>query len=101
VARTGGSDLVYVDLAPDRYGQVLGFVHGLPGWTGLVTSDMSGVLADDFDAYLDGLFIEPQVAEDVWSDHAQQDLAEPRRRLVEQWLDDGLPGWRGMLWAVR
>jgi hypothetical protein len=58
------------------------------------------VLAEDFDAYLAGLFIEPQVAEDMWSDHAHQDLAEPRWRVVEQWLDDGLPGWRGMPWAV-
>ena len=101
VARTGGSDLVYVDLAPDRYGQVLGFVHGLPGWTGLGTSDMSGVLADDFNAYLDGLFIDPDLAEDVWSDSAHQDPADPWRRVIEHWLDGGLPGWRGQPWAAR
>jgi hypothetical protein len=101
IACTGGGDQLFLDLAPDRYGRVVGVVHGLPEWTGLHTRNLWGVLGADFDAYLDGLFIEPQVAEDVWSDHAQQDLAEPRRRLVEQWLDDGLPGWRGMLWAVR
>jgi SMI1 / KNR4 family (SUKH-1) len=101
VARTGGGDLVFVDLAPDRYGQVLGFVHGLPGWTGLATSDMSGVLADDFDAYLDGLFIDPDLAEDVWSDNAGQDPADPWRRVIEDWLDGGLPGWRGQPWAAR
>jgi hypothetical protein len=101
IACTGGGDQLFLDLAPDRYGRVVGAVHGLPEWTGLHTRNLWGVLAADFDAYLDGLFIEPQVAEDVWSDHAHQDLAEPRRRVVEQWLDDGLPGWRGMLWAVR
>jgi hypothetical protein len=55
---------------------------------------MAGVLADDFDAYLDGLFIDPADAADVWSDSAIQDPAGPRRRVVEQWLDLGLPGWR-------
>jgi hypothetical protein len=101
IARTGGDDQVFLDLAPDRYGQVLGFVHGLPEWTGLRTRNMSGVLADDFDAYLDGLFIDPDVAEDVWSDHAGQDPADPWRRVVEQWLDVGLPGWRSRPWAAR
>jgi hypothetical protein len=101
IARTGGDDQVFLDLAPDRYGQVLGFVHGLPEWTGLRTRNLSGVLADDFDAYLDGLFIDPDVAEDVWSDYAGQDPADPWRRVVEQWLDVGLPGWRSRPWAAR
>jgi hypothetical protein len=36
VARTGGEDdTLFLDLAPDRYGQVDGFVSGLPAWTGL------------------------------------------------------------------
>jgi hypothetical protein len=100
IARTGGDDQVFLDLAPDRYGQVLGVVHGLPEWTGLRTRNLSGVLADDFDAYLDGLFIDPDVAEDVWSDHAGQDPADPWRRVVEQWLDVGLPGWRSRPWAA-
>jgi hypothetical protein len=101
IACTGGGDQLFLDLTADRYGQVVGVLHGQPAWAGLHTGNLWGVLAEDFDAYLDGLFIEPQVAEDVWSDHAHEDLAEPRRRVVEQWLDDGLPGWRGMLWAVR
>ena len=90
-----------MDLAPDRYGQVVGGVHGLPEWTGLHTRNLWGVLAEDFDGYLDGLFIEPQVAEDVWSDQAHQDPGDPRRRVVEQWLDDGLPSWRSLPWAAR
>jgi hypothetical protein len=95
IARTGGEDdTLFLDLAPDRYGQVVGFVSGLPAWTGLRTRDMAGVLADDFDAYLDGLFIAPADAADVWSDSAIQDPAGPWRRVVEQWLDLSLPGWR-------
>ena len=101
IACTSGGDQLFLDLAPDRYGQVVGVLHDLPEWTGLHTRNLWGVLAADFDAYLDGLFIEPQVAEDVWSDHAHQDPADPRRRVVEQWLDDGLPGWRSMPWAAR
>jgi SMI1 / KNR4 family (SUKH-1) len=102
IARTGGEDdTLFLDLAPDRYGQVVGFVSGLPAWTGRRPHDMAGVLAEDFGAYLDGLFIDPQVAENVWSDHAHQDPADPRRRVVEQWLDDGLAGWRSMAWAAR
>lgn len=101
IARTGGGDQVFIDLAPDRYGQILGFIHGLPEWTGLRTHNLSGVLADDFDAYLDGLFIDPHLAEDIWSDHGGQDPTDPWRRVVEQWLDAGLPGWRSEPWAVR
>jgi SMI1 / KNR4 family (SUKH-1) len=101
VACTGGGDQLFLDLTPDRYGQVVGMLHGLPEWTGLHTRNLWGVLAADFDAYLDSLFIEPQVAEDVWSDHAHQDPADPRRRVVQQWLDSGLPGWQSMPWAVR
>jgi hypothetical protein len=85
-------DTLFLDLTSDRYGQVVGFISGLPGWTGLHTRNMSGVLADDFDAYLNGLFIDPDLAEDLWSDHAHQDPADPWRRMIEQWLDDG-PAW--------
>jgi SMI1 / KNR4 family (SUKH-1) len=92
IARTGGEDdTLFLDLAPDRYGQVVGFVSGLPAWTGLRTHDMAGVLADDFDAYLDSLFIEPGAAEDEWSDAAGLDPADPWRRVVERWLDLGCP----------
>jgi hypothetical protein len=101
IACTGGGDQLFLDLAPDRYGQVVGVVHGLPEWTGRRPRNLWGVVAADFDTYLDGLFIEPQVAEDVWSDHAHQDPADPGRRVVEQWLDNGLPGWRSVPWAVR
>lgn len=101
IARTGGDDQLLLDLAPGRHGRVLGVVHGLPEWTGLGTRDRWDVLADDFGAYLDGLFIDPDVAKELWSDTAGQDPADPGRRAVEQWLDSGLPGWRREPWAVR
>jgi hypothetical protein len=102
IARTGGEDdTLFLDLAPDRYGQVVGFLSGLPAWTGLRTHNMAGVLADDFDAYLDSLFIDPTDAADIWSDYAHQDPADQWRRVTEQWLDLGLPGWRSEPWAAR
>jgi hypothetical protein len=101
VARTGGEDdTLFLDLAPDRYGQVDGFVSGLPAWTGLHTQDMAGVLAENFDAYLDSLFIEPDVAAAIWSDYAGQDAADVWQPVIEQWLDLGLPGWRSEPWAT-
>ncbi|GLY84867.1 SMI1/KNR4 family protein [Actinoallomurus iriomotensis] len=100
IARTGGDDLVFLDLAPDRYGQVLGLVHGLPEWAGSRAGDMSGALADDFDAYLDALFIDRDLAEDTWADTAHLDPADPWRRVVEQWLDGGLADWRTRPWAT-
>lgn len=101
IARTGGGDQLLLDPAPNRHGRVLGVVHGLPEWTGLETRDRWGVLADDFDAYLDGLFLDPDVAKEMWSDAADQDPADPWRQVVEQWLDSGLPGWRREPWAAR
>jgi hypothetical protein len=97
----GSGDKLLLDLSPDRYGQVVGVVEGLPAWTGLHTQDMAGVLADDFDAYLDSLFIEPDDGAYVWSDCAHRDPADPWRRVTEQWLDAGLPGWRSEPWAAR
>jgi SMI1 / KNR4 family (SUKH-1) len=102
IARTGGEDdTLFLDLSSDRYGQVVGFVSGRPAWTGQPTHDMAEVLADDFDAYLDSLFIEPDAAEDEWSDAVGLDPADPWRRGVAQWLDLGLPGWRSEPWAAR
>jgi hypothetical protein len=50
---------------------------------------------------VEGLFIDPDLAEDVWSDSAHQDPVDPWRRVIEHWLDGGLPGWRGQPWAAR
>jgi hypothetical protein len=101
IARGSGGDQLLLDLSPERYGQVVGVVEGLPAWTGLHTLDMGGVLADDFDAYLGALFIDPADAADVWSDSTNQDPASPWRRVAEEWLEIGLPGWRSEPWAAR
>jgi SMI1/KNR4 family protein SUKH-1 len=101
IARTGGEDdTLFLDLTPDRCGQVVGFVSGLPAWTGRRPRNLWSVLAEDFDAYLDGLFIDLDDAEDEWSDAAGLDPADPWRRVTEQWLDLGLPGWRSEPWAT-
>ncbi|MER7813334.1 hypothetical protein [Streptomyces sp900116325] len=45
-------------------------------------------------AYLDRLFIDPDMAEDAWADVADSDPSDPWRRTVEEWLDKELLGWR-------
>jgi len=34
IAADGGTSVLYVDLAPERYGRIVGYVEGLPGWDG-------------------------------------------------------------------
>jgi hypothetical protein len=51
-------------------------------------------VADDFDAYLDSLVIDPELAADTWADVADSDFTDPWRRTVEEWPDKDLPGWR-------
>jgi hypothetical protein len=47
IACTGGGDQLFLDLTADRYGQVVGVLHGLPEWTGLHTGNLWGVLAEE------------------------------------------------------
>lgn len=51
-------------------------------------------VADNFDTYLDSLFIDLDMAEDVWADVVDSDARDPWRRTVEEWLDTELPAWR-------
>ncbi|MGW5688540.1 SMI1/KNR4 family protein [Nonomuraea sp. NPDC003754] len=99
IARNGGSDTLFLDLNPATHGQIDAFVHGLPGWTGRRQRGLFAKVADDFDAYLDSLRIDPDMAESTWGDVADADPADPWRRTVEAWLDNGLPDWRGQAWA--
>ena len=99
IARNGGSDTLFLDLNPATHGHVHAFVHGLPGWAGRRQRGLFTKVADDFDAYLDSLFIDPDMAELTWDDVAAADPADPWRRIVEAWLDNGLPGWRDETWA--
>ncbi|MFD8533036.1 SMI1/KNR4 family protein [Streptosporangium canum] len=70
VARDGGGDILFLDLAPATYGQVVGYVHGLPEWTGQRGEATVAVLAVDFAAYLDKVFIAPDTAEMNWATRA-------------------------------
>ncbi|MFJ6793799.1 SMI1/KNR4 family protein [Streptomyces sp. NPDC091268] len=93
IARNGGSDTLFLDLNPATHGQLHAFVHGisLPGY---MAKGVFTKVAEDFDAYLDSLVIDPELAEDTWADVADSDSGDPWRRTVEEWLDEGLPGWR-------
>ena len=56
IAADGGTSVLYVDLAPGRYGRVTAYVEGLPGWDG--TPEGSFVdLAPNLTAFLSALFL--------------------------------------------
>ncbi|MGA5149516.1 SMI1/KNR4 family protein [Streptomyces griseoincarnatus] len=99
IARNGGSDVLYLDLNPATHGQLHAFVHAI-AWPGYLDDHVFTKVADDFDAYLDSLFIDPDTAEDAWSDVAGSDSSDPWRRTVEEWLDKELPAWRAEAWAT-
>ncbi|MBK9089532.1 MAG: SMI1/KNR4 family protein [Holophagales bacterium] len=56
IAADGGTSVLYVDLAPERYGRIVAYVEGLPGWDG--TPEGSFVdLAPSLDEYLAALYL--------------------------------------------
>jgi hypothetical protein len=93
ISRNGGSDTLFLDLNPATHGQLHAFVHGisLPGY---LSKGAFTKVADGFDAYLDGLVVDPELAADTWADVVGSDSSDPWRRTVEEWLDKDLPGWR-------
>ncbi|MFE7394564.1 hypothetical protein [Streptomyces sp. NPDC057582] len=99
IARNGGSDTLFLDLNPATHGQLHAFVHAI-AWPGYLGNHVFTKVADNFDAYLDSLFIDPDMAEDAWADVADSDPSDPWRRTVEEWLDKELPGWRAQAWAT-
>lgn len=99
IARNGGSDTLFLDLNPATRGQLHGFIHAIPH-PGYLGSLVFTRVADDFDAYLDSLFIDPDMAEDAWADVADSPPSDPWRKTVEEWLDKELPGWRAEAWAA-
>ncbi|MFD4370749.1 SMI1/KNR4 family protein [Streptomyces sp. NPDC058486] len=99
IARNGGSDTLFLDLSPATHGRLLAFVRGIPH-PGYLSNSVFTKVADDFDAYLDSLVVDPDLAQDTWADVAGGDSTDPWRRTVEQWLDKELPGWRGEPWAM-
>lgn len=99
IARNGGSDTLFLDLNPATRGQLHAFVHAI-AWPRYLGNHVFTKVADNFDAYLDSLFIDPDMAEDAWADVADSDPSDPWRRTVEEWLDKELPGWRAEAWAT-
>jgi hypothetical protein len=99
IAVDGGGDTLYLDVGSRTPGRLLAFVHGLPEWTGLAGHDVFPVVSDSFDAYLDSLFIEADIAQLTWEDAKDADPADEWRRVVVAWLDEGLPNWRDRPWA--
>lgn len=100
IAGTASGDTLFLNLRPESYGQVVGFVHGLPSWTGLRQENVIVTLASGFDEYVDSLFVEVDVAEMIWADWAEADLDDSERAEVVKWLDSGLPDWRARAWAL-
>jgi hypothetical protein len=73
-------------------------VHGRPVWAGGDEQDRGGVLATTWDDYLQMLFLDEEMAQEIWED--ARDGAEPDwLPSVIDWLDVGLPGWRELPWA--
>lgn len=99
IARNGGSDTLFLDLNLATHGQLHAFVRGIPH-PGYLPRGAFTKVADDFDAYLDSLVVEPDLAEDAWADVVESDATDPWRRTVEEWLDKEMPGWRAEPWAA-
>ena len=101
VARDGGGDTLFLELGGQSPGRVIAFIRGLPPWTGRTERDTVADVGDSFDAYLDSLFIDEELAEMAWEGAQNIDSSDPWRHAVEAWLNEGLPGWRERPWAVR
>jgi hypothetical protein len=99
IARSGGSDVLFLDLNPGTtHGRLHAFIHAIT-WPGHLGDHVFTKVADSFDTYLDDLFVDPDMAEDAWTDVADSDPSDPWRRTVEEWLDKELPTWRAEAWA--
>ncbi|MEU8507771.1 SMI1/KNR4 family protein [Streptomyces brevispora] len=99
IARNGGSDTLFLDLNPATHGQLHAFVHGIPH-PGYLLKGVFTKVADNFDAYLDSLVVDPDFAAEAWADVVGSVSTDPWRRTVEEWLDKELPGWRAESWAA-
>ena len=99
IARNGGSDTLYLDLNPATGGKLHAFVHGIPV-PGYLSSHLFISVAADFNAYLDMLVIDANLAQDTWAEVTDNDPSDPWRRTVEEWFDRELSGWRSEAWAT-
>ncbi|MDN3029517.1 SMI1/KNR4 family protein [Streptomyces sp. S.PB5] len=99
IARNGGGDTLFLDLDPAACGRLHAFVHGI-AWPGRLRQGVLTEVSDDFDSYLDDLFVTREAAEDVWADVAGSEVDDPWRLTVEAWLDREVAGWRADPWAA-
>jgi len=56
IAADGGTSVLYVDLAPGRYGRIVAYVEGLPDWNGTPEGCFVD-LAPSLDEYLAALYL--------------------------------------------
>lgn len=56
IAADGGTSVLYVDLAPGRYGRIVAYVEGLPDWDGTPEGCFVD-LAPSLDEFLSALFL--------------------------------------------
>ncbi len=56
IAADGGTSVLYVDLAPERYGRIVAYVEGLPAWDGTLEGCFVD-LAPSLPSYLSGLYL--------------------------------------------
>jgi len=56
IAADGGTSVLYVDLAPERCGRIVGYVEGLPGWDGTPEGCFVD-LSPSLPSFLSGLYL--------------------------------------------
>jgi cell wall assembly regulator SMI1 len=98
VARDGGGSMLYLDMRHQTHGHVWAYVHGLPDWAGGDGRDRGGRIASSWQEYLAMLFIDEDLAQDIWED-ARRGAEPDGLASVRRWLDAGLPGWQSRAWA--
>ena len=90
-ARDGGGSLVFLDLSLSGGQSVVGFIQGLPGWTGRRTTSAFIKIASSFEEYVENLYLDREAA----IDHLMHDATETSHLMAtEEWLDIGLPRWK-------
>jgi hypothetical protein len=96
IAHDGMGSEFYLDLGKERYGRIVVFLHGLPGWTGRQQNDTCIELSRSFDEFVDLLYIEEEIAKDMLQEVTESG-DDKEIAIVKTILDRGFPDWRGVL----
>jgi len=89
-ARAGGN-MLFLDLRDEEQGRVIGFIHGLPTWTGRRSDSNYVEVAKSFNEFVEKL----QLNRDSVLDQIEHDVASLEHvEAWETWLDRALPAWR-------